>query len=71
MTLGPQLAQIAMTGTKPNWTRILAGCTTPQAVEDFRVALLLEGRDTRSARRAISARHFALTYRRVEVAANA
>lgn len=41
---------------RPNWDVIVASIKTLQKLEAFRVALLLEGKDTRSARMAITRR---------------
>lgn len=41
---------------RPNWDYLLATVTSLKALERFRIALLLDGRDTRSARLAITLR---------------
>lgn len=41
---------------RPNWDVIVASIKTLQKLEAFRVALLLEGKDTGSARMAITRR---------------
>jgi len=64
MTIGQTAAQIALGSRAPNWPKLAGLCNTEADLEQFRLALVVAGRDTRSARRAIERRQFALNVRR-------
>lgn len=56
MTVAQTAAQTAMACKSPDWAKWASLCRTPAELEEFRVTLLLQGRDTRTARRAIERR---------------
>ena len=54
-------AEQAMACKVPNWPLFVRLCDSEADLEAFRVTLLLQGRDTRSARRAIEGRRIVLS----------
>lgn len=61
MTVAQTAAMTALTCKVPDWSKWAGLCRTLAELEEFRVTLLLQGRDTPAARRAIERRAFIIS----------